>query len=68
MKVVVLDNYLINRSKVVKRACGTLRRVGIIPYYLPAYIPELYDIKRVFGAFRHVDMPERAYKSFDDLR
>ena len=67
LKVVVVDNYSIHRSKVVKEACGILRRAGIILYYLPAYSPELNDIEGVFGAIKHHDMPERAYKSLDEL-
>ena len=67
LKVVVVDNYSIHRSKVVKDACGTLRRAGIILYYLPPYSPELNDIEGVFGAIKHHDMPERSYKSLDEL-
>ena len=67
LKVVVVDNYSIHRSKVVKDACGTLRRAGIILYYLPPYSPELNDIEGVFGAIKHHDMPERAYRSLDGL-
>ena len=67
LKVVVVDNYSIHRSKAVKEACGMLRRAGIILYYLPAYSPELNDIEGVFGAIKHHDMPERAYKSLDEL-
>ena len=67
LKVVVVDNYSIHRSKVVKEACGSLRRAGIVLYYLPPYSPELNDIEGVFGAIKHHDMPERAYKSLDEL-
>ena len=67
LKVVVLDNYSIHRSKVVKEACGRLRRAGIVLYYLPAYSPELNDIEGVFGVIKHHDMPERAYGSLDEL-
>lgn len=67
LKVVVLDNYSIHRSKVVKEACGRLRREGIVLYYLPAYSPELNDIEGVFGAIKHHDMPERSYRSLDEL-
>ena len=67
LKVVVVDNYSIHRSKVVKEACGSLRRAGIVLYYLPTYSPELNDIEGVFGAIKHHDMPERAYKSLDEL-
>ena len=67
LKVVVVDNYSIHRSKVVKDARGRLRRQGIVLYYLPPYSPELNDIEGVFGAIKHHDMPERAYKSLDEL-
>lgn len=67
LKVVVVDNYSIHRSRVVRDACGRLRRAGIVLYYLPAYSPELNDIEGVFGAIKHHDMPERAYKSLDEL-
>ena len=61
LKVVVLDNYSIHRSKVVKGVRGRLRRVGVVLYYLPPYSPELNDIEGVFEAIKHNDMPERAY-------
>ena len=67
LKVVVLDNYSIHRSKVFKEACGRLRREGIVLYYLPSYSPELNDIEGVFGAIKHHDMSERAYGSLDKL-
>ncbi len=67
LKVVVLDNYSIHRSKVVREARGRLRRAGIVLYYLPTYTPELNDIEGVFGVIKHHDMPERAYKSLDEL-
>ena len=67
LKVVVMDNYSIHRSKVVKAACRRLRSKGIILYYLPPYSPELNDIEGVFGAIKHHDMPERAYRSLDEL-
>ncbi|MYK61971.1 MAG: hypothetical protein F4034_08400 [Chloroflexi bacterium] len=67
LKVVVVDNYSIHRSKVVKDARGRLRRQGIVLYYLPPYSPELNDIEGVFGAIKHHDMPERSYKSLDEL-
>ena len=67
LKVVVVDNYSIHRSKVVKDARRRLRRQGIVLYYLPPYIPELNDIEGVFGAFKHHDMPERSYKSLHEL-
>ena len=38
LKVVVVDNYSIHRSKVVKEVCGILRRAGIILYYLPPIV------------------------------
>ena len=67
LKVIVLDNYSIHRSKVVKDARRRLRRQGIVLYYLPPYSPELNDIEGVFGAIKHHDMPERSYKSLDEL-
>ena len=63
LKVVVVDNYSIHRSE----ACGRLRRAGIVLYYLPAYSPELNDIEGVFGAIKHHDMSERAYKNLYEL-
>ena len=62
-----MDNYSTHRSRVVKDACGRLRRQGIVLYYLPPYSPELNDIEGVFGAIKHHDMPERAYGSLDEL-
>ena len=67
MTVVVMDNYSIHRSRVVREARRGLRRAGLALYYLPPYSPELNDIEGVFGAIKHHDMPERSYGSLDEL-
>ena len=67
LKVVVMDNYSIHRSKVVKKACRSLRREGIVLYCLPPYSPDLNDIEGVFGAIKRHDMPERTYRSLEEL-
>ncbi len=67
LKVVVMDNYSIHRSRVVKKECESLRSEGIVLYYLPPYSPELNDIEGVFGAIKHHDMPERTYGSLEEL-
>ena len=67
LKVVVMDNYSIHRSKVVKKACRSLRREGIVLYCLPPYSPDLNDIEGVFGVIKRHDMPERTYRSLEEL-
>jgi transposase len=66
--VVVLDNYSVHRSALVKAAAPDLERVGVGLYYLPPYSPEL---NRIEGLWRHVkyeELPVRSYRTLDDLR
>lgn len=66
--VVVLDNYSVHRSALVKAAVPDLERVGVGFSYLPPYSPEL---NRIEGLWRHVkyeELPVRSYRTLDDLR
>jgi putative transposase len=67
-RVVVLDNAGIHTSKAVKAARPALAKVGIYPYYLPAYSPELNRIEPVFKQVKHHDIPVRSYTTTADLR
>ena len=65
--VVVLDNAGIHRSTVVQAARPTLSERGITLYHLPPYSPKLNAIEAYFGVIKHHEMPERTYRTVDEL-
>ncbi len=65
--VLVLDNASLHRSADLRRALPDLRKHNVHLYYLPPYSPELNAIEPVFGAVKHLDLPERRYTSAADL-
>jgi putative transposase len=65
--VVVLDNASIHKNKVVKAALPDLWRERIYLYYLPPYSPELNRIERLFRVIKHQGMPQRTYRTDDEL-
>lgn len=67
LRVVVLDNAGIHRSRVVKEARRALRQKGIVLYYLPPYSPELNDIEAYLGGIKAHDLPRRSYPQTNQL-
>jgi putative transposase len=65
--VVVLDNASIHKNKVVKAALPELWRAGLYLYYLPPYSPDLNRIERLFRVIKHQGMPQRTYRTYDEL-
>ena len=66
--VIVLDNYSVHRSALVKAAVPDLERVGVGFYYLPPYSPELNRIEGLWRHVKHEDLPVRSYRTLDALR
>jgi len=61
--VLVLDNASFHRSRDLRRALPDLRAHNVHLYYLPPYSPELNAIEPVFRTVKHLDLPERRYRS-----
>ena len=67
LRVVVLDNAGIHRSRVVQQARSALRQKGIVLHYLPPYSPELNDIEAWLGGIKQHEMPRRSYPQAQEL-
>jgi hypothetical protein len=65
--VLVLDNASLHRSPTVRQALPDLRAHNVHLYYLPPYAPELNAIEPVFRAVKHLDLPERRYRTAAEL-
>ena len=63
----VLDNVSFHRNTTVREALPALRRHSAYPYYLPPYSPELNAIEPRFRAVKHLDLPERRYRTAAEL-
>lgn len=66
--VIVLDNYSVHRSNVVKEIIPTLKAVGVTFFYLPPYSPELNDIEHLWRTIKHEDLPVRSFSEADALK
>ena len=66
--VVVMDNYSVHRSTVVKDMLPALEAAGVHVFYLPPYSPELNSpIESLWRHVKHEDMPVRSYPDADTL-
>ena len=65
--VLVLDNASFHRSAGLRRALPDLRQRNVYLYYLPPYSPELNAVEPVFRTVKHLDLPERRYRTAADL-
>ena len=65
--VLVLDNASFHRSAPVRQALPALRKHNLYLFYLPPYAPELNAVEPVFRAVKHLDLPERCYRTAADL-
>lgn len=59
--VVVVDNYSVHHSKLVKAAIPALAAAGVRFVYLPPYSPELNPIEPVWRHIKHEDIPIRSH-------
>jgi hypothetical protein len=68
LRVIVLDNYSVHRSKEVKAQLSNLQAVGVVLFYLPTYRPDLNLIEGVWRHTKYEDMPIRSYSSAEALK
>lgn len=66
--VMVVDNYSVHVSQLVKEALPELAAADIYLFFLPPYSPELSDIEPVWQAVKHHEMPERSHAEIRDLK
>lgn len=66
--VVVLDNYSVHHSRVVKDALPGLTAAGIELCYLPPYSPELNLIEGLWRHVKHEEMPLRSHTTAAELQ
>jgi transposase len=66
--IVVVDNYSVHHSRLVKEQQGLLAAQGIHFLYLPAYCPELNEIEPLWRQIKYHDLPVRSYTSEPALK
>lgn len=66
--VIVVDNYSVHKSAVVKKMLPYLRFAGIVLCYLPPYSPELNPIEGIWRQIKHAGMPQRSYTTEQQLQ
>lgn len=66
--VMVVDNYSVHVSQVVKDALPELAAAGISLFFLPPYSPELSEIEPVWQTVKHHEMPARSHSEVRDLK
>lgn len=66
--VIVLDNYAVHHSKVVKAEIPSLKQAGVRFFFLPKYSPELNLIEPIWRQVKHQDIPDRSYLSTQALQ
>ena len=66
--IVVLDNYSVHHSQVVKAALPALTDANIHFWYLPPYSPELNAIEPVWRQIKYQDLPVRSHPTAHALQ
>ena len=66
-KVVVLDNYRVHQSRLVKSYLAVLKKVGVVFFYLPPYSPELNLIEAEWRQIKYQGLPCRSFAQLDQL-
>jgi hypothetical protein len=66
--VIVLDNYSVHRSTVVKEVLPTLAAAGVTFFYLPPYSPELNAIEHLWRHIKYEDLPVRSFSTAEALK
>jgi putative transposase len=66
--VIVLDNYSVHRSQLIKAAVPALAAAGVTFFYLPPYSPELNAIEPLWRHVKYEDLPVRSYPTGDGLQ
>jgi hypothetical protein len=65
---IVLDNYGVHHSKLVKAALPKLEAIGVAFYYLPPYSPKLNRIEPEWHAIKYDRLAERSFTSGPALK
>ena len=66
--VIVLDNYSVHRSALVKDLLPALQAAGVTMFYVPPYSPELNVIEHLWRHIKHEDLPVRSFMEADALK
>jgi len=66
--VVVLDNYAVHRSQLVKEQTPALQALGVRFFYLPPYSPELNAIELLWRQVKYQDLPDRSHTTAQALQ
>jgi hypothetical protein len=66
--IVVLDNYSVHHSEVVRLAVPALNAANICLFYLPAYCPELSEIEPLWQDVKHRELVVRTHRQLGDLK
>jgi hypothetical protein len=65
---IVLDNYSVHKSEVVRAALPALAAAGVQLWYLPSYSPELSQIEPIWHSVKYHDLPQRSFEVLGDLK
>lgn len=66
--VIVLDNYSVHHSHMVKERIPALKTARVSFFFIPPYSPELNMIESLWRQIKHQDIPDRSYTSIDALQ
>ncbi len=66
--MVVLDNYSVHKSQVVKEAVVQLAAADVHLVYLPAYSPELSQIEPDWNDIKQHQLPVRSFEQVAELK
>jgi putative transposase len=66
--VIVLDNYSVHHSQLVKDRMPALEAAGVSFFFLPPYSPEMNAIEPHWRHTKYQDLPERSYKTAQALK
>jgi hypothetical protein len=66
--VIVLDNYSVHKSALIRQALPSLTAADVYLFYLPPYTPELSRIEPLWHAVKHHELPQRSFSRLGDLK
>ena len=66
--VIVLDNYSVHHSGLVKDRMPVLEAAGVRFFFLPPYSPEMNAIEPIWRQTKYQDLPERSHKTARALK
>jgi transposase len=66
--VIVLDNYSVHHSQLIKDKTPTLETAGVHFFFLPPYSPQMNAIEPHWRQIEYQDLPERSYKTAQALK